>query len=123
MTEAIFDLTKGVHEGTINPLEAYCILKAQQNHLETALKSLQEGALNEANKYPEKSFKMYGASIEKRAGASTFKFCSAITKEEERIKKLKEQSKIGQFADPDSGEIIEQAVKIPGKDTLAISFK
>lgn len=112
-----------VGAGEINALEAYVILKELAGKTELALKQIQDAALTEASKYPEKSFKAFGASIEVRNGASTFKFCEAVQNYEAKLKQLKEQSKLGEFADPDSGELITKAVKIEGKTTLAISFK
>ena len=112
-----------VGAGEINALEAYVILKELAGKTELALKQIQGDALTEASKYPEKSFKAYGANIEVRNGASTFKFSDAITNFEAKLKQLKEQSKLGEFADPDSGEIISKAIKLEGKTTLAISFK
>lgn len=112
-----------VSEGSVNALEAYIILKELASKTELALKQIQNNALTEAEKYESKSFKAFGASIEVRNGASQFKFSEAINNYEAKLKQLKEQSKLGEFADPDSGELISKAVKIEGKTTLAISFK
>ena len=70
-----------------------------------------------------KSFKAFGAKIEVRNSASQFKFCAAINDYDAKIKMLKAQSKLGEFVNPDTGEIIEKTVKIEGKTTLAVSFK
>jgi hypothetical protein len=112
-----------VGQGELNPLEAYVILKELVGKAELALDQIKNDALTEASKYPEKSFSAYGAKIEVRNGASQFKFSSAISDYEAKLKQLKEQSKLGEFADPESGLIIEKAIKIEGKTTLAISFK
>jgi hypothetical protein len=112
-----------VGAGEINPLEAYIILKELQGKTELAIKQVLDSALTEAGKYPEKSFKAYGAKIEVRNGPSTFKFCEAILNYKAKLKQLEEQSKLGEFADPDSGEIISKAIKTEGKTTLSISFK
>lgn len=112
-----------VSEGSVNALEAYVILKELESKTKLALEQIKDNALTEAGKYPEKSFKAFGANIEVRNGATTFKFCSAIQDYEDKLKQLKEQSKLGEFADTDSGQIIERAVKIEGKTTLAVSFK
>lgn len=112
-----------VTAGEINALEAYVILKELAGKTELALKQVLDAALTEAEKYESKSFKAFGAKVEVRNGASQFKFCSAINEYEAKVKLLKEQSKLGEFANPDTGELIEKAVKIEGKTTLAISFK
>lgn len=112
-----------VEVGEVNALEAYIILKELAGKTDLALKQIIDHALTEAEKYESKSFKAFGAKVEVRNGASQFKFCAAINDYEAKLKQLKEQSKLGEFADPDSGEIISKAVKIEGKTTLAISFK
>lgn len=109
--------------GDINALEAYVILKELESKTKLALGQIKDNALTEAGKYPERSFMAFGANIEVRNGASAYKFCSAIDELENKVKQLKEQSKLGEFADTDSGQIIEKAVKIEGKTTLAVSFK
>lgn len=112
-----------VQAGEINALETYVKLKELSSKTELALIQIIDHALTEAEKYESKSFKAYGAKIEVRNGASKFKFCSAINDYESKLKELKEQSKIASFADPNTGEMIDKAVKIEGKTTLAISFK
>ena len=112
-----------VEVGEVNALEAYIILKELSGKTDLALKQIIDHALNEAEKYESKSFKAFGAKVEVRNGASQFKFSETINNYEAKLKQLKEQSKLGEFADPDSGEIISKAVKIEGKTTLAISFK
>lgn len=112
-----------VEAGEINALEAYIILKELSGKTDLALKQIIDHALNEAEKYESKSFKAFGAKVEVRNGASQFKFCSAINEYEAKLKLLKEQSKLGEFVNPETAEVIEKAVKIEGKTTLAISFK
>lgn len=109
--------------GEINALEAYVILKELSSKTELALKQIINHALAEAEKYGQKSFKAFGATIELRNGPSTYKFSSAILDLETRLKQLKDMSKSGSFADEQTGEVIDQAVKIEGKSTLAVSFK
>lgn len=112
-----------VTAGEINPLEAYVILKKMQGQTELAIKQIQDLAIQEGLKYGEKSFKAFDAKIEMRSSPATFKFSETITQQEERIKLLKEQSKLGEFADPNTGEIIGKAVKIEGKQSISVSFK
>ena len=112
-----------VSSGDINPLEGYIILKELQGKTELAIKQIQELAIQEGLKYGEKSFNAYGAKVEMRNSPSTYKFCAAITSFEDKLKQLKEHSKLGEFADTDSGELIDKAVKIDGKQTISISFK
>lgn len=112
-----------VGAGELNPLEAYVILKELQGKTELAIKQIQDQAINEGLKYGEKSFNAFGAKIEMRSSPATYKFCAAIQNLEAKVKLLKDQSKLGEFADTDTSEIIEKAVKIEGKQTLSVSFK
>lgn len=112
-----------VGNGEVNALEAYVILKKIEGQTKLALSQVLDAALTEAEKYESKSFKAFDAKVEVRNGPSTYKFCAAIQNYEEKLKTLKEHSKLGEFADTDSGELISKAVKIEGKTTLAISFK
>jgi hypothetical protein len=122
-TESIYDLLQGVKDGEINPLEAYIILKNQQTILESALKQVQEQAIDEGLKYGEKSFSAYGAKVEMRSAPAVYKFDETVQQFEARLKAMKDQSKIGSFVDPDTGVEINKAVKIEGKQTISISFK
>ena len=117
------ELTALVANGEINPLEAYVILKQEQTAIETALKAIQDNAITEGLKYGEKSFKAFGAKIEMRNSPSTYKFTGHILNLEERLKTLKDQAKLGEVVDTDSGEIIPKAIKLEGKQTISISFK
>lgn len=117
------ELLEKVKNGDINPLQTYVELKQLQTEIDHVLKSIQDDALTEAEKYEGKSFKAFGAKIEVRNAASTYKFSSVISDYETRLKQLKDMSKSGSFADETTGELIEKAVKIEGKTTLAISFK
>ena len=121
--ESIYDLIQGVKEGEINPLEAYIILKHQQINLESAIKQVQDLAINEGLKYGEKSFEAFGAKVEMRSAPSTYKFDETVQQFEARLKSMKDQAKIGSFVDPDTGVEINKAIKIDGKQTISISFK
>ena len=117
------ELTLLVNSGEVNPLEAYIILKQEQSNVETALKAIQDHAINEGLKYGEKSFSAYGAKVEMRNSPSTYKFSGYLTALEEKLKALREQAKIGEIVDSDSGEVIPKAIKLEGKQTISISFK
>ena len=122
-TESIYDLLQGVKDGEINPLEAYIILKNQQTILESALKQVQDQAIDEGLKYGEKSFTAFGAKIEMRSAPAVYKFDETVQQFEARLKAMKDQAKIGSFVDPDTGVEIGKAIKIDGKQTISISFK
>lgn len=117
------ELANRVEAGDCNALDSYIALKKAQAELEIALKLVQPLALNEAEKYGQKSFSAFGAKIELKNGPSTYSWCGVITDMERKLKYYKDMSKVGQFADPETGELIEGAIKLEGKQTIAISFK
>lgn len=124
ITQAISKITKEAKEGESNPLEAYIILKGLEIELKEALTELQGLAITEAQKYPEKRFNAFGAVIERKSSPAQFDFkhIKTITDLEERVKGLKEKAKIGTFVDDETGELIDKAFKIEGKETIAIKF-
>lgn len=113
-----------VKEGRVNPLEAYIALKAAANDLEKALKEVQDLAIDEANKYGQKSFQAFGAKIEVRNGASRwdYKSVKAHVQLSTQLKYIEDLAKAGGGVTMD-GEIVEPATKINGRETIAISFK
>jgi len=117
------ELANNVIEGNCDALDSYIALKKAQAELETALKLVQPFALTEAEKYGQKSFKAFNASIELKNGPSTYKFCPSITQMEEELKKIEDMAKLGSFVYEPTGEVIDQASKVEGKSTIAISFK
>ena len=117
------ELANKVESGDVNALDSYIALKKAQDEITEALKKVQPYALNEAEKYGQKSFEAFGAKVEIRNSPSTYKFSGYILTLEEKLKSLKDMSKSGSFADPETGEIIDQASKVEGKSTIAISFK
>lgn len=125
ITEAINKITSEAKEGVKNPLEAYIILKGLEIEVKQAISELQNLAINEASKYPEKRFNAFGAMIERKSSPAQFDFkhIKTITDLEERVKGLKEKAKIGTFVDEETGEMIDKAYKIEGKETIAIKFE
>lgn len=53
-----------VTEGNVNPLEAMVKLTYLQNIVEAALKAIRPKAVDEADKYPTKTFSDYGAEFQ-----------------------------------------------------------
>lgn len=118
------ELIQDVQQGRLNALQKYVELKEMQSEIEDALKSIQPLAIDEADKYPEKSFKMYGALIEKRAAPATWDYanCLAYQQAKKRLKYIEDIAKAGGGADTDSGEIIDKAFKIEGKANIAVKI-
>ncbi len=113
-----------VKEGDMNALKIYVRLKRDADELSKAMAIVQPLAIDEAEKYKEKSFKAYGAVIEKKnaAGSWDYSMVSAWNAAKERLKWVEKMAQAGGSADADSGEIIEKAVKIEGKSTIAIKL-
>lgn len=58
-------MIESVKNGEINPIEVLVIIKSFERAGERILKEIRENYVKEADKYPEKSFEMFGAKIEK----------------------------------------------------------
>jgi hypothetical protein len=113
-----------VLEGNMDALEAFVVLKKHLQELETVLKDLQPLAVDEAAKYGEKTFNAFGATVEQRNGASQWKYYGhAFEAAQSNLKYVQDIAKAGGGVHPETGEIIEPAVKVEGKSTIAISFK
>lgn len=121
-TKLIID---NVKSGNANALSVYVEVKRMEENAKYILAEIQELAIAEAEKYPEKTIHAFGATIEKRNGPSTWDYsnCQAYIQCKERLKYIERISKAGGGADSDSGEIIDKAIKLHGKPTIAISFK
>jgi hypothetical protein len=116
------DIVKQVKEGDLNALSIYVDLKRYENELTDALSQIKDFALDEASKYPEKTFKAFGAIIEKKSGASRWDY-SQVTEwnlAKERLKQIETIAQVGGM--DDSGNEIQRAFKVPGKDTIAIKL-
>lgn len=58
-------LIRSVKDGEVNPLEILVMLRAFEKVTKRVLSEIDKNYLDEADKYPEKKFELYGASIEK----------------------------------------------------------
>lgn len=118
------DLIKAVKEGRCDPLSAYVDLKLIERHVKSSIDALQPYAVNEADKYPGKSFEAFGATIEKRSAPATWDYstCLAHVQAKNRLKYIEKIAQAGGGADVESGEIIDRAFKVEGKETIAIKF-
>lgn len=111
-------------DGEINPLEAYIEIKRLSNEISQAEAVVKDLAINEADKYPSKSFSAFGAQIEKRNGPSTWDYssCAAHIQAKERLKYIEKIAQAGGGADANTGEEIGKAIKIEGKSTIAVKI-
>lgn len=118
------EIAENVENGEVNALKEFISLKRQGNDLAEALKIIQPLAIDEAEKYPQKSFKAFGAIVEKKNAAGTWDYSvvSAWNAAKERLEWVQKMAQAGGSADAESGEIIEKAIKIEGKSTIAIKL-
>lgn len=117
------ELSEKVKEGVLNPLRVYIDLMKQQKQIAEALDEVKGLAINEALNYPEKTFKMSGAIVEKRSTPSTWDY-SNVQQYQEAKQRLAYIQKLAQIGGMDeSGNEVPKAVKIEGKQTIAISFQ
>lgn len=63
IAEQVKQVTDQVADGNINPLRAYGLLAALEKVVSEAKKNIQDLALIEADKYPEKDKSVYGATF------------------------------------------------------------
>lgn len=120
----ILDIKDAVEQGTVNPLEAYVELKSIENTLKEVISTVQPLAITEAEKWKEKSFKAFGAVIEKRNAPATYEMShiNAYITAKEKVKYIETIAKAGGGIDPETGQEIEKAIRIEGKSTIAVKI-
>lgn len=64
VANAAQSLTAIVEEGYVNPLQALAAISAYEQVFATAKKAIQDFAINEAMKYPDKTINAYGAQFQ-----------------------------------------------------------
>ena len=121
-------IKQDVEEGTINALEAYVMLKTIEKELKESLDIVKEHALEEAEKYGEKTFDAFGAEVGVKNGAGRWDFkkldwWKVYQLEQDSAKEAYKMSQKGQKLITDDGEVIEPATYLPGKTTLSIRIK
>lgn len=117
-------LSQQVIDGEIDPLKTYIELKKAETEIASAIKSVQDYAIAEAEKYDGKSFKAFGAMVEKKNAACTWKYdgISAYETAKNRLKYVQDIAQAGGGIDPETGEMIEKAYRVEGKSTIAIKI-
>lgn len=79
-------LIRSVKDGEVNPLEILVMLRAFDKVSKRVLSEIDENYLKEADKYPEKKFELFGASIEKAEVGTSYDYtvcCDPIFEERE----------------------------------------
>lgn len=117
------ELTDKAKSGILNPLIVYIDLKRQLEQISGAIDEVKDLAIDEALKYPEKSFKLSGAIIEKRSSPAQWDY-SGVKQYQEAKERLAYIQKLAQIGGMDeSGNEVPKAVKIEGKQSIALKFE
>jgi len=113
-----------LREGELNPLSLYIELKQLEGQLKLAMDEVQPLAIDEALKYPEKSFKFQNCIIEKRNTPSTWDYSNvqAYQQVKERLKYIEKVSQAGGGFDAETTEEIGKAIKIEGRQTISVKL-
>lgn len=131
MKKTLIEITDDAIQGNRSPLEVYIRLKDIEQTLKECLAALQPLAVDEANKWTEKSFTHFGARIDKKNTPGTWKFTNldAWKTTKETLKSIEEKAKEafkayekGLTISDNDGVVIEPAEYTPGKETLAIKI-
>jgi hypothetical protein len=134
-----FEIADKANNGEVSALSAYIQLKRLEAETADAMALVKDQAIEEASRYGKGEHEVDGAVIQCRAGAGRWDYSSlgwyqAIDAKRkalaEQAKDHEEQAQAAQRAaermqtivDGD-GVVIEPAVYVPGKDTVAISLK
>lgn len=117
------ELTQQAVNGELNPLTLYIEFKKQVDELTECIKTLQPLATDEALKYPEKTFKFNGVTVEKRNAACTWDYSNVeiYFDLKNRLKYVEKIAQAGGGFD-DSGNEIGKAIKVEGKQIIAIKL-
>lgn len=126
---------ESVRQGETNPLEVLVILKAFEKAADRILKEVRDNFVNEADKYPEKSFEFNGVKMEKAEVGTKYNYSicgdpiynqrfqikeeadKQVKEREEFLKALKEPMT---FVDESTGEVVKI---IPPSKTSTTSVK
>jgi len=123
--EELSEMTSDVVNGEVNPLETYIELKHIEKALKSALSTVQGYAIDEAEKYGEKSFKFCGAEVgvKNAAGRWNFKNLDWYEDYQELQESAKQSFKLSlkskQLID-DEGTVVQPAEYTEGKTTISI---
>jgi hypothetical protein len=129
----IIDIVQQCDDGNIDPLKAYVMFKRIEITAQNCLKQIQNEALIEANKYPEKVIGMDGAEVMKKRAAGRWDYsqCVYVTQAKEEAKRQEEIAKQAykasqrgqQIFNEESGEVFTPASYTEGADTIYVTLK
>jgi len=109
-------------EGEICPLKTFIELKQLEEKVKAGLEAIKDLAMDEARKYPSKTFQFHNAEVTMKNGSSRYDFSkiTAYNHAKKKLKYIEDIAKAGGGVDPDTGEVIEKGSKIEGAETISI---
>jgi hypothetical protein len=133
LIDDIIDIVQQCDYGNIDPLKAYVMFKRIEITAQNCLKQIQDEALIEANKYPEKVIGLEGAEVMKKRAAGRWDYsqCVYVTQAKEEAKRQEEiakqaykASQRGQLLFKEgTGEVFTPAAYMEGADTISVTLK
>lgn len=124
-------IVTAAEDGDEDALKAYIQLKQMDEMLQVALKQIHPLAMTEAEKYGEKSFNAFGATITRKANAGRWSFdeCEYVARKKEELKDVEELAKQayhaaskGKMMVDDNGEVLTPAMYKHGADNISIKI-
>lgn len=119
-----------VVDGALSPLDALAEMRAVIGAAQDALKVIDPLAIQEAERYHEKTFTHHGLTFTRTDGRRAFKFdhlkewadaSKSLKAIEERAKNAALQAEKGLLVATGEGEVFEPAIVTYGKPSLSIS--
>jgi hypothetical protein len=118
-------------DGVTDPLMSFIALKQIDDVLQASIKQLHPLAMEEAEKYGEKTFNAFGATITRKANAGRWSFeeCSYVAQKKDELKQMEDLAKQayqaaqkGKMMVDDQGEVIAPAMYKHGADNISIKI-
>ena len=131
ITELICELNKAHDEGYLDSLKTYVNLKRFEAVFESVKDNVYSKAIDEADKYEGKSFKAFGASVEKSSAGAKWDFKEILDwqklekDKKEYEEKLKTSYKMAENGDvyvTEGGEIVPVPKYTPGKTIIKVKI-
>ena len=125
----IDEWTENVLDGSFDPLETYTYLKAIKKKVDNSLAMVHSSVIEEAKKYPDKTFEYLGMKFELRNGKKTYKFdhiheWAELKEKRARIENIAKAAALNNSiaVNPDTGEEIEPAKISFAPDSLIVTL-
>lgn len=133
MKDQLLQLAEDVQNGNSNALEQYIVLKRLENDFKSVMAIVRDLAIDEADKYGEKTFEAFGAEITKKSdpGRWNYKEIPQWADKKEQLKDIEELAKqsynqkvksTGVVIVDEDGIEIEAAQYTDGKSNISIKL-